>query len=357
MQDPAVESNPEWEELCPVLDAAMGDLRAKDRNAVLMRFFEAKSFRAVGAGLGVSEDAAQKRVARALELLRSGLAQRGVTTSTAGLSLMLMTSGVQLPPAGLVASVAAASLKASAAVPHLSLASSFLQALATTKTKLALTMAGAVLLGSGVAAALYLAPPDKTRFVSADLTSHYNGELDKCWLPGWDPANNLASFPHGQHVFRRVPFDVGGVVQLQGREWLAHGYQFPERVEAIAVGSLCSRLHVLHANSAIGEPPGMKVAGLVLHYSDGQQAEIPIRQGEQVLDWWAWPAGPDRLSDPGTVVAWTGKNPVTASKGFKIRICKSAFANPNPKKKVETIDYVSAMTGSAPFMLALTVER
>src|SRR6266481_2315638 len=57
-------SNPDWEQLHPVLDSAMGQLSAKDRNAVLLRFFEDKSFRTVGAALGISEDAAQKRVTR-----------------------------------------------------------------------------------------------------------------------------------------------------------------------------------------------------------------------------------------------------------------------------------------------------
>jgi hypothetical protein len=56
-------------------------------------------------------------------------------------------------------------------------------------------------------------------------------------------------------------------------------------------------------------------------------------------------------------VAWTGHNPATTARGLEIRLCKTAFANPHPEKEIQTIDYVSGMAGSAPFMVGLTVER
>src|SRR6266481_3259858 len=67
MQNPASESTPDWEQLCPVLDAAMGELSASDRNAILLRYFQNQDLHAVGLALGVSDDAAQKRVSRAVE--------------------------------------------------------------------------------------------------------------------------------------------------------------------------------------------------------------------------------------------------------------------------------------------------
>src|SRR5205814_1053487 len=68
----------DWELLRPVIDSAMAELSPTDRNAVLLRFFERKDFRAIGTSLGLSEDAAQKRVSRSLEKLRQSLARRGV---------------------------------------------------------------------------------------------------------------------------------------------------------------------------------------------------------------------------------------------------------------------------------------
>ena len=59
-----------WEQIAPHLDAALGELSEADRDAVLLRYFEHKSAREMAQLLGVSEDAAQKRVSRAVERLR-----------------------------------------------------------------------------------------------------------------------------------------------------------------------------------------------------------------------------------------------------------------------------------------------
>ena len=50
----------------------------KDRSAIAMRFFQDKSLREVGDAMGVSEEAAQKRVTRAIEKLRGVFFRRGV---------------------------------------------------------------------------------------------------------------------------------------------------------------------------------------------------------------------------------------------------------------------------------------
>ena len=63
---PASETAPEWDQIRSVLDGAMSDLSEQDRDALLLRFFKNQDFRAIGETLGVSEDAAQKRVSRAL---------------------------------------------------------------------------------------------------------------------------------------------------------------------------------------------------------------------------------------------------------------------------------------------------
>jgi len=72
---------PAWQQLAPVLDEAIDKLGPEDRDAILLRFYERRDLRAVGAALGVSEDAAQKRESRGLDKLRALLAERGVTLS------------------------------------------------------------------------------------------------------------------------------------------------------------------------------------------------------------------------------------------------------------------------------------
>ena len=70
---PAAGETTPWAELRPVIDDALAALSARDREAVLLRFFEERPFAEVGAQLGLREDAARMRVERALEKLRRQL--------------------------------------------------------------------------------------------------------------------------------------------------------------------------------------------------------------------------------------------------------------------------------------------
>src|SRR5437870_4060422 len=68
MQSTLNESGPDplWAELSPLLDDAMARLRAGDRDALVLRYFQNKSFAEVGTAMGLRERAAQKRVLRAV---------------------------------------------------------------------------------------------------------------------------------------------------------------------------------------------------------------------------------------------------------------------------------------------------
>jgi hypothetical protein len=94
----------------PLLDEALSALDDQERDTLLLRFFKNQDFRAVGAALGVSDDTAQKRVARSLEKLRAALERRGVTTTTTALSFALSSHAVQAAPAGLAAALISTSL-------------------------------------------------------------------------------------------------------------------------------------------------------------------------------------------------------------------------------------------------------
>ncbi len=78
-----------WKQLAPVLDDAIHELDESDRKAVVLRFFEGLHFRAIGAEFGISDDAAQKRVSRALDKLRDRLVRQGVTVGAAALAICL----------------------------------------------------------------------------------------------------------------------------------------------------------------------------------------------------------------------------------------------------------------------------
>src|SRR5437870_10507979 len=94
MNTPEDHSEANLTEMRAMLDQAINQLGAEDRTAILLRFFEQYDFRSLGAALGSSENAAQKRVARALEALRSLFTQRGMTLSVATLAAALASDTV-----------------------------------------------------------------------------------------------------------------------------------------------------------------------------------------------------------------------------------------------------------------------
>lgn len=102
-----------WSELEPLLDDALETLSDKDRAAVLLRYFENKSLREVGETLGTSDDAAQKRVTRAVQQLRTLFAKRGIAIGATGLVTELSAHAIHVAPAALNASVSANTAAAS----------------------------------------------------------------------------------------------------------------------------------------------------------------------------------------------------------------------------------------------------
>lgn len=98
----------DWAQVEPLLDEAMAALDDTDRAAVLLRYFENKSLRDVGAALGTSDDTAQKRVSRAVDRLRDFFAQRGVTVGASAFTLAVSANAVQAAPVGLAAAVSTA---------------------------------------------------------------------------------------------------------------------------------------------------------------------------------------------------------------------------------------------------------
>src|SRR5689334_18578059 len=95
----------DWARIEPLLDEAMHALGKIDRTAILLRYFDNKSLREVGEALGATEDAARKRVSRALERLREFFSKRGVTVGASVLSLVISTNAVQSAPIGLAATI------------------------------------------------------------------------------------------------------------------------------------------------------------------------------------------------------------------------------------------------------------
>ncbi|MDB6024326.1 MAG: polymerase, sigma-24 subunit, subfamily, partial [Verrucomicrobiales bacterium] len=106
--------NSPWDQVAPLLDEAMSELKEKDRDAIVLRFFQNKTMQEVGTALGMQEAAAQKRVARGLEKLRIIFAKRGIALSTALITGAVSVNSVQAAPMALGPTVVAGVVKGAA---------------------------------------------------------------------------------------------------------------------------------------------------------------------------------------------------------------------------------------------------
>ena len=142
-------TRPEWELVAPYLDESLNQLNSADRDALVLRFLKQQDLRAVGAALGISNDAAQKRVDRALEKLHVLLKHRGATLSATALGTALATEAVTAAPAGLAGTVTAAAL-AGTTLATTATATATKAIVMTTLQKTLVAATVAVLAGAGI---------------------------------------------------------------------------------------------------------------------------------------------------------------------------------------------------------------
>jgi RNA polymerase sigma factor (sigma-70 family) len=156
-------TEPDWEHLAPLLDDAMRRLAAAERDAIVLRYFEKRDLHSVGDALGVSEEAARKRVTRALEKLKTMFMRRGLTSSTSSLATLLAGQAVIAAPAGLTVSVTGAALAGAATGSGIT----FTLLKVMTMTKLKTGIVGA-LVAAGVATPLLIQHQAQVRLREKD---------------------------------------------------------------------------------------------------------------------------------------------------------------------------------------------
>jgi RNA polymerase sigma factor (sigma-70 family) len=144
-------SDSAWKQLAPRLDDALNRLGDADRAVIFLRYFEKKTVAEISAVLKLSEEAAQKRVTRALERLRGILASGGATLSVAAFAELVSSQGVMAAPAGLSTSVTTTALGAGAASAGITLTT--LKLIVMSKLKVS---TAAVLIAAGVSTPLVL---------------------------------------------------------------------------------------------------------------------------------------------------------------------------------------------------------
>lgn len=138
--------------LGPLLEEAMARLNARDRDALVLRFFENRTVSEVAAALGLGEAAAQKRVNRATARLRHYFTCRGIQVSAPALVVAMGATAAHAAPAGLAQTISTVAVAqgVTASASTLTLMKGALKVMAWTKMKTALT-AGAIVLAVGTA--------------------------------------------------------------------------------------------------------------------------------------------------------------------------------------------------------------
>jgi hypothetical protein len=203
----------------------------------------------------------------------------------------------------------------------------------------------------GVAACvlgLPLAGAEGRRVAYLDLQPQANQKLKESY---GNEGNNLAALPTGEQTFAGVKFKIGpGLIQLSGSETTGK----PEKAEGIKVNTTFSRLYLLHATH-FGAKDDAIIGYYTVNYDDKSQETIPIVYGKDVLDWWY--TG-DSREPTRARVAWKGDNDDAKNNGAKIRLYVTTWKNPEPARKVVSIDFVSTNTEkAAPFCAAITAEE
>lgn len=138
-----------WESIAPHLDDALSQLSEPDRDALLLRYFQRKSAREMAQALGISGEAAQKRVNRAIERLRALFAKRGIAVGANGLVVLISAKAVQAAPAGLCLSICAAAVSGVSVPTSMAITTAKLIAM-TTLQKALLASALVAIVGTGI---------------------------------------------------------------------------------------------------------------------------------------------------------------------------------------------------------------
>lgn len=206
----SVETPVDWERLRPVLDEAMDEMDERDREAVLLRFFANQPFAAIASALRTSEDAARKRVDRALDKLGVLLSRRGITSTGAALALLLAREVSVAVPAGMAASVATVAMAGAGAGVAMAGATAIFGLVAS---KLVLGTAAVVALAAAGTAA-YRATTDRAQASSAAAVAPVAAEV---------AAASSVSPALEQKAAARVTMPPLGSAEIRAADFVALG--------------------------------------------------------------------------------------------------------------------------------------
>ena len=312
-----------WEQIAPHLDAALGDLSELDRDALLLRYFQSKSAREMAQILDTTEEAAQKRVSRAVERLRESLSKRGVVAGTGGLAVVISANAVQAAPAGLAVAISTAAAVTGITTVATTITATITKAIAmTTLQKLLVTATIVTAVGAGMYEARQASiQQNQVRTLQeqqASLTVHIQQlqrELDRASNRLAVAADENAALKTDSAELVKLREELaqrkadsaastnGGATQLTAQAWLDRVTRLKQRMEQTpnakipelklvteqdwlnaAKGELNTETDYRRALSAIRAAGESKVA-IMLHnaltgYMQGNNEQVPTDLGQ-----------------------------------------------------------------------------
>jgi hypothetical protein len=187
-----------------------------------------------------------------------------------------------------------------------------------------------------------------------DLTESCNFGLNETVSFGSAGGEDFLNLPKGTFKLDGVnpSFDIRGRIQVKGKRLRL---PFPARVDGIKVKQQCRRVHFI-CGTVYNAAAGTEIGRFDVHYADGQSNRIQIIYGRDVQDWLFDPQQPQAKAGQ---VAWQGATSTTQAsqhKGKHIRLYHLQWENPSPEARIASLDFVSALTDAAPFVIAITLE-
>jgi RNA polymerase sigma factor (sigma-70 family) len=274
------EANTDWDGLRPLIDEALEELGGADREAIVLRYFEACEFSLVGTALGVSENAARMRVDRALEKLRAVLQRRGVAATGAALAGALAESSATVLPAQLAAGITSAALAQGGAMSAAS-GSSIIKILAM--KKLSLVALGALALSVTAVFIVRNSFHDNPQTAAASANAKQTSPVQ---AGGTAPS---AGVPGDPDLFKKI-------VQRHDEQVQAHGGQLTDEA-----GAAWDKM-VADFDDSMKEQPGVKKFGakILAAFPPGQTL---------VATGWRTPAGKNAMAFVTPTMYPGGANP------------------------------------------------
>ena len=211
-------------DIARLLDDGLARLGATERDAIVLRFLQAKPFAEVGQALGISEEAARKRTARGLERLRAWFGRSGLPVTAGGLSAAVLACAATKAPA---ATLTATLTPAAAGSTAITLSTGTLKMMAIQKAA-AVTLA--VLLGATAITGVTVlaqtpattpmappaAPPQTARAAPPVVGEYYIGGEVK--MPGaYSLAGRVVHLKQAI-VAARTPLDPSMTIRLIRRD-------------------------------------------------------------------------------------------------------------------------------------------